>query len=86
MLADGPCVVPDGGVGEGTEGAGGGGVSCSPMGGATLSTSQNTRSFWGLDHKPNSTHGGTHSSSCTCGRGWLWWTSVGEAALGPEGD
>jgi hypothetical protein len=33
--------VPDGGVGEGTEGAGGGG--CSPMGGATVSTSRPPR-------------------------------------------
>jgi hypothetical protein len=42
-------------------------------------------SFWGLDHHPKNTHGGTHGSGLICGRGWPCWISVGEAALGPEG-
>ena len=42
--------VPDGGVGEGTEGAEG---VCSPMEGATVSTGQTPWSSWGLDYQPN---------------------------------
>jgi hypothetical protein len=63
------CRVPDGGVGEGTEGAEG---FCSPMEGATVSTGQTPWSSWGLDQQPNNTDGGTHGSSLICGRGWLW--------------
>jgi hypothetical protein len=36
-----------------------------------------------LHHQPKSTHGGTHSSSCICSRGWPCWASVGEEVLGP---
>jgi hypothetical protein len=32
---------------------------------------------------PKSTHGGTHGSSCICGRGWPSQTSMGGEALGP---
>ena len=75
--------VPDGGVGEGTEGAEG---VCSPMEGATVSTGQTPQSSQGLDYQPKSTHGGTHGAGrLICGRGWLCWTSVGGAPLGPEG-
>jgi hypothetical protein len=55
--------VPDGGVGEGTEGAEG---FCSPVEGAIVSTGQTPFlhwSSWGLDDQPKSTHGGTY---------WFW--------------
>jgi hypothetical protein len=57
------------------------------QGGTTVSTSQHLplQSSKELDHQPKSTHGGTHGSSRICGRGWPLWTSVGGAALGPEG-
>jgi hypothetical protein len=35
----------------------------------------------GLDHQPRRDHG----SGRICGRGWTCWTSVGGAALAPEG-
>jgi hypothetical protein len=74
--------IPDGGVGEGTEGAEG---SCRPMREATASTSQKPQSSRGLDHQLKNIHGGTHGSSCICGRGWPFWTLVGGVALGPVG-
>jgi hypothetical protein len=40
--------VPDGGVGEGTEGPEG---VCSPMEGAAVSTGQIPQSSWGLNHQ-----------------------------------
>jgi hypothetical protein len=44
------------------------------------STPQNGQ---GLNHQQNSTHGGTHDSSCTCSRGWPFQTWMGGEALGP---
>jgi hypothetical protein len=44
------CGVPDGGVGEGTEGAE---RVCSPMGGATVSTGQTLLEFWGTGPPTN---------------------------------
>jgi hypothetical protein len=73
--------VPDGGAGEGNEGAEG---VCSHIEGATVSTGQTPRSYQGLDQQSNSTHGGTHDSGHVCGRGWPCWTSVEGMALGPE--
>ena len=70
------------GVEEGTEGAEG---VCSPIKGATVSTSQTPQSSYELDHQSKTTHGRTHTSSDICDRGWPCWTSVGGAALGPEG-
>jgi hypothetical protein len=72
--------VPDGEVGEGTEGAEG---VCSPKEGATMLTGP--WSSQGLDHQPKNTHGGTHGTGCICSRGWPCWTYVGGEALGPEG-
>jgi hypothetical protein len=74
--------VPDGGVGEGTEGAEG---VCNLIGGATVSTGQTFRGSQGRDHQPKNTHGGTHASGHICDRGWPCWTSVGGVTLGPEG-
>jgi hypothetical protein len=68
--------VPDGGVGEWTEGAEGG---CNRVNWPERQSSQ------GLAWQPKSAHGGTHGSSLICGREWPCWTSVGGAALGPEG-
>jgi hypothetical protein len=51
----------------------------------TVSNGQTPWSSQGLDHQPKSTYGGTHGSGPICGRGWPCWTSVGGAALGPEG-
>ena len=75
--------VPDGGAGEGTEGAEG---VCSPMGGrqASVSTGQTPWSSRGLDHQTKSTHGVAHDSGHICGREWPGWTSVGGMAPGPE--
>jgi hypothetical protein len=50
-----------------------------------MSTGQTSQSCWGLNHQPNSSHGGTYGSSLICGRGWPCWTSVGRATSGPEG-
>jgi hypothetical protein len=36
-----------------------------------------------LNHKPKSTHGGSHGSSYICSRGWHCWTSMGGETLGP---
>lgn len=66
---------------EGSEGAE---VDCSPMGGATVPTSQTSRSSWELDHQPKSTHGRTHGSSCICGTGWSCWTPVGGVVQCPS--
>jgi hypothetical protein len=74
--------IPDGGVGEVTEGVE---RLSSPMEGATVSTSQTPQKSQGLDHQPKIIHGGTHASGRICGRGWPCWTSVGGEALGPEG-
>ena len=42
------------------------------------------QSCLGLNHQPNKTHGGTHSSSCICNRGWpSRLSSMGGEALGP---
>jgi hypothetical protein len=71
--------VPDGRVGEGTEGADG---VCSPVGGATVSTNQTPTSSQRLDHQPKNTHGGTYGSSQIGGRGW---PSVGGVDLSPVG-
>jgi hypothetical protein len=38
--------------------------------------------FQGLNHQPNSTHGGTHGSSPICSRGWHCLASVVVEALG----
>jgi hypothetical protein len=54
--------VPNGGVRERTEVAEG---VCSPIGGTTISTNQTLLSSQALNHKPKSTHGRTHGSSCT---------------------
>jgi hypothetical protein len=70
--------VPDGRVGEGTEGAEG---VYSPTEGATLSTGQTPLRSRELDHQPKSTHGGTHGSGHICGRGWPCWTSLGGCAM-----
>jgi hypothetical protein len=39
-------------------------------------------SFQGLNHQPNSTHGGTHGSSLIFIRGWPCQTSMRGEALG----
>jgi hypothetical protein len=49
-------VVPDGGVGEGSEGSEG---IWSPLEGATVLTGQIPWSSLGLDQQPKSAHGGT---------------------------
>jgi hypothetical protein len=59
--------VPDGGVGEGTEGAE---WVCSLMEGTIVSTGQTPWSFQELNHQPKNTHGGTHDTGLICGRGW----------------
>jgi hypothetical protein len=41
------------------------------------------QSSLGLNYQPKSTHGGTHSSSCMCSRGWPSHLSMGEEALDP---
>lgn len=74
--------VPDGGVGEGTEGAE---EVCSPMEGATVSTGQTPQSSQGLNHQLKNTHGATHGTGHLCGRRWPCWTSVGGETLEPEG-
>jgi hypothetical protein len=56
---------------------------CSPIGGTTIWTSQYLRSSLGLNHQPNSIHGGTHCSSCICSRGWPSQSSMEGEALGP---
>jgi hypothetical protein len=71
-------MVPDGGVGKGTEGA-------DTWRGAIVSTGQISHSSQGLDCQSKSTHGGTHGLGHICGRKWPYWTSVGGAALGPDG-
>jgi hypothetical protein len=48
--------VPDGGVGEKTEGAE---RVCSPVGGVTVSTGQTLQSSQGLDNQPKNTQGET---------------------------
>ena len=58
--------VPDGGVGEGTEGVEG---VCSPMEGAAVPTGQTPRELWGTGPPTKNAHGGTHGSVCMCGRG-----------------
>jgi len=40
------------------------------------------QSSQGLNLQPKSTHGGTHSSSHKCSRGWPCETSMGEESLG----
>jgi hypothetical protein len=55
------------------------------MEGATVSTGQISQSSWGLDQQPKNTHGVTCGAGHICDRGWPCWTSVGGAALGPEG-
>jgi hypothetical protein len=79
--------VPDGGDGEGTEGAKG---FCSPVGGVTVSTGQTfpsphphrpPPSSLGLDHQPMTLHGGTPGYGFICGRGEPCWTSVGRVVL-----
>ena len=55
-----------------------------PWGGGSINV--NCSDSWHsreLDHQPKSTHGGTHGSSCRCGRGWPFWISAGGEALGP---
>jgi hypothetical protein len=69
---------PNGGVRERTEEAEG---VCNPIGRTTILTNQNPLSSWGLDHQPNSTHGGTHGSSHICSRGWPFQTSIGGEVL-----
>jgi hypothetical protein len=49
---------------------------------------QQARPPWssqGLDHQPKKTHRATHGTGHICGRRWLYWTSVGEEGLEPEG-
>jgi hypothetical protein len=75
-------VIPNGGVGEGTEGAEG---ICSPTEGATVSTGQTPLSTQGLDHQPKNTHGATHGAGHICGREWPCCTSVEVEALQSEG-
>jgi hypothetical protein len=38
-----------------------------------------------LENQPKSTHGAFHGAGHIYGKGWPCWTSVGGAALGPEG-
>jgi hypothetical protein len=68
---------PSGGARERTEGAEG---VCNPIGRTTISTNQSSQ---GLNHQSKSTHGGTHSSSHICSRGWPCQESMGREALGP---
>ena len=72
--------VPNDGARERTEGAEG---ACSPIGRITIWTNQYPQSSQGLNQQPKSTHGGTHSSSCICSRGWPCGTSMGGEYLGP---
>ena len=67
--------VPNGGVGEGTEGAKGG---CNPMEGATLSKGQTSWNSQGLDHQLKNTHGATH------GAGHIWQKMALLDISGPE--
>ena len=76
------CGVPNGGFGEGPEGAE---WLCSLVEGAIVSTGQIPRYSRGLDYQSKTTHGETHGSGVICGRGWPCWTSVGREALWPEG-
>jgi hypothetical protein len=69
--------VPNGGVREGTEGAE---CVCNSIGRTTVSTNQTSQ---GLNHKPRSTHGGTHGSSHPCSRGWPCQALMGKEAFGP---
>jgi hypothetical protein len=63
---------------EGAEGV------CNLIGETTISTNQNPPpSSQGLNHQTKYTHGGTHSSSCKCSRGWPYLASMGGEALGP---
>jgi hypothetical protein len=75
--------VPDGGVGKGNEGAEG---VCSPIVGSNTVYRPDPphQSSQELDQQSKNTNGGTQGSSHICGRGWLCWTAVGGAALGPE--
>ena len=76
------CRILDGCVGEGPEVVEGG---LQPHGGSNSVNWPDPQSSRGLDYKPKDTHGGAHGSSHICGIGWPCWTSVGGAALGPEG-
>ena len=49
---------------------------CNPIG-RTIPTNWTTQSSQGLNHKPKSTHGRTHGSSCICIRGWPCQASMG---------
>ena len=60
--------VPNEGARERTQGAEG---VWSPLGGTTIWTNQYLQSSLGLNYQPDSTHGGTHGSSCICSRGSL---------------
>jgi len=57
---------------------------CILIGRTTMSTNESppTPSSQGLNHQPKSTHGGTHSSSCICSRGWHCLASIGREAFG----
>ena len=78
--------VPNGGVGEVTEGAEG---VCSPMEGATVSTCQTPptppSSREQSANQRMHREGRTHGSGYICGRGWSCCISVGGEALRPEG-
>jgi hypothetical protein len=66
--------IPDGEVGEGTEGAEG---VCRPMEGATISTGQIPKSSEELEHQQKNTNGGSHVYGRICGREWTRCASVG---------
>jgi hypothetical protein len=49
----------------------------------SISTNQIPQSSQWLNHRPKSTHGGTHGSSCICSRGLSYLESMRGEALGP---
>jgi hypothetical protein len=72
--------VPDGGVGEGTEGAE---EVCSLMEGATVLIGQTPPPELPGTGPP--TKKNAYGAGHICGREWPCWTSVGEEAFGPSG-
>jgi hypothetical protein len=73
--------VPDGGGGEGTEGAEG---VCSPTEGVGVSIGRTSWSSWALDRQPKNSHRAIHGAGHICGREWPCWTSAGGEAIGSE--
>jgi hypothetical protein len=71
---------PNGAVRERTEEAEG---VCHPIERTKISINKSPQSSQELNHQLNSTHGGTHGSSCICSRGWPCMASIGGEAICP---